>query len=112
VYATSLQKTPTKNKKTEASKPRPRNLVWDALEEIFYPSGIAPGQRKHVGALVRDFKAKGATPADIRERVERYKHEWPNHACTPNAILEHWDEFGPKPHNPLMGVRAKGVDEQ
>lgn len=76
-----------------ARKARAADPVWDALADVFYPSGIAPGQRRHVGALVRDFKAKGATPDELVKRVERYKRAWPDHACTPNAMLEHWDEF-------------------
>lgn len=74
-------------------KNRKTNPLWDALEAFFYPSGIAPGQRKHVGALVRDFKAKGATPDEIHKRADRYKRAWPDFACTPNSLLEHWDEF-------------------
>jgi hypothetical protein len=90
---------------------RPHNPIWDTLAELFYPSGIAPGQTKHVGALTRDFKSKGATPEEIRARAERYRREWPGHTCTPNALLEHWDTFAPKPRNPMMPEPLKGVDE-
>lgn len=105
------QKVCTPTGKPKKQKSRLPNLLWDALEAIFYPSGIAPGQRKHVGALVRDFKAKGATPDEIGLRVKRYRKAWPDFACTPNALLEHWDEFSPKARNPLFPEPAKGIDE-
>lgn len=103
----------TRKTKTGKSAPkvRARCLIWDALEAVFYPSGIAPGQRKHVGALVRDFKAKGATPEEIHKRVERYKRAWPDHACTANALMEHWDEFGPQARPDWMPEPKKGVGE-
>lgn len=110
-YAAKPRQPPLKKEKRKASKPRPPNPLWDALQAVFYPSGIAPGQEKHVGALVRDFKAKGATPDEIRKRADRYKKAWPDYACTPNALLEHWDEFAPKTRNPLMPEPVKGVDE-
>ena len=101
--------TPTGNVKTKKSKAP--NPLWDVLAELFYPSGVAPGQRKHVGALVRDFKAKNATPEEIQKRADRYRRAWPDMSCTANALLEHWDEFAPKPRNPYMPEPVKGVGE-
>jgi hypothetical protein len=95
-----------------ARKARAAEPIWDALQAIFYPSGVAPGQRKHVGALVRDFKAKGVTPEELVIRVDRYKRAWPDYACTPNAMLEHWDKFATKARPDWMPEPVKGVDEQ
>ena len=102
----------TESPKPSSPKVREPNLIWDAIAKLFYPSGIAPGQRKHVGALTRDFKSKGATPEEMEARIERYHREWPDCACTPNALLEHWDTFGPKPRPSWMPEPKKGVGEQ
>lgn len=104
--------TNTKSRAKSEKKPRPPNPLWGALAEVFYLSGVAPGQRKHLGTLVRDFKAKGATAAEIELRVGRYKRKWPEMSCTPNALLNHWDEFGPDPVEEVLGQPRKGVDEQ
>lgn len=74
-------------------KPRPRDPVWDKVTELWWNSGYAPGERTRIGKLVRDFKAKKATPEEIEARAMRYKQQWPNAAPTPEALVKHWDLF-------------------
>lgn len=82
---------------SSAAKPRERDGVWDALCEAF---GLKPQTKtecSRVGKHVRDLKLKGATPDEVRVRLERYRRIWPNVAATPEALLKHWDTLAVEP---------------
>lgn len=76
-----------------AKPPRPPDLIWDSVCQVFSIDPQTKSEKSRVGKIVKDLKAKGATPDDIRTRHERYKLEWPGAADTPEAILKHWDRF-------------------
>ena len=77
----------------QAGKTRARCPVWDAVEAVWYPSGVPTGRRTHVGRIVRDFKQINATAETIRQRTEVYRQLWPDMACTAEAVLKHWDQL-------------------
>lgn len=85
---------PEKEPEAGAKKGTP-NPVWDALCEVFGLKPVTEAERKRVGRIVRDLKAKEARPEEITQRLARYRQEWPNAAATPEALLKHWDAFGP-----------------
>ena len=73
--------------------PREPDLIWDAVCAAFGIKHVAPTDQSRIGKIVRDLKAKGADPADIAVRLDRYRAEWPNAADTPEALVKHWDRF-------------------
>jgi len=54
---------------------------------------VTKADNARVGKVVRDLTAKAATPAEIATRIARYRKRWPDMACTPEAVVKHWDEF-------------------
>lgn len=67
--------------------------IWDAVAALFFPSGVAKLEYKRVGRIVSILKDKHATPDDIRRRYRLYHDKWPTMACTPEALVKHWDTF-------------------
>ncbi|QNN24939.1 helix-turn-helix domain-containing protein [Planctomycetales bacterium ZRK34] len=76
-----------------AGAARKRDPIWDAVVEAFKLNPITKAERSRVGKIVRDLRAKGATPDDIRRRLERYRATWPDMTATPEALVKHWDMF-------------------
>lgn len=78
-----------------SSESRKRNLVWEALDEVFHPA--TPSERSNVGKTEREIRAamKNADDAaiadEIRRRVAAY---WPGLTKTPSALRQHWSELG------------------
>lgn len=70
-----------------------RNLIWDAICEIFGLDPVTKSETTRIGRVVRDLKLKKATPEEIRIRYQRYRSEWPKVSCTPEALLKHWDQL-------------------
>jgi hypothetical protein len=73
---------------------RRRDEIWDAVAFAFRLNPVTKADQSRVGRIVRDLKAKGATPGEIQTRLDRYRATWPNAADTPEALLKHWDRFG------------------
>jgi len=96
ISANEAEKKPPK-----PTKPRPRNLLWDAVVEAF---GIKGTESKTVGGRIgkvtRDLKAKEAEPADIPLRLAEYKRRWPDADATPEALVKHWELMAPPPPPP------------
>lgn len=79
---------------------RKRDLVWDAFVARFYPSGVAEGQRKSVGALVRDLKQLGVTDENCDQidlRADRLARTWGDAKLTARSLVKHWDRFASEP---------------
>lgn len=71
--------------------PREPNPLFDAVAEIFE---LNPAARRHaaiIGMATRDLMALGATPTELKFRVDVYKKTWPGIACTPRSIVDHWN---------------------
>lgn len=67
--------------------------LWEAICNAFELKPVTDADRKRVGRIVHDLGLKGATPADVPVRLDRYRRQWPNAAATPEALLKHWDAF-------------------
>ncbi len=77
-----------------SAKPaRDPDPLWDCVAAIWFGATVKKPQATRVGKVVRDLKAYGATPAELRIRVDRYKTQWPDAECTPEAIVKHWYRF-------------------
>ena len=80
-----------------SAKKRAPDAIWETVVQIWFPSGVAPSDQKRIGKIVRDLKAKGATPDEILTRLDRYRRQWPAAADTPEAVVKHWDRFAIEP---------------
>jgi len=69
--------------------PRPRNDIWDALEEILNYTPITKNELSEFGQVVRSFTHAGVTPAQMKESAKEYRRRWPDVDLTMHA-LERW----------------------
>ncbi len=76
-----------------AGKPRPRDLIFERVCELWFPSGVSPTDRTRIGKVVRDLKAHHATPDEIDARLARYRRDEPTWTDSPEALAKHWDRF-------------------
>ena len=74
--------------------PRPPNVIWDCVVALFFNGQDAAPHKSRIGKVVRDLKALGATPDEIRTRTDNYRANWPNAAATPEALVKHWQSHG------------------
>ncbi len=74
-------------------RPRAVDEVWETLAALFFPSGVAFTDRPRLGKWADTFRQKGATQRELILRRNRYKAEWPERACTIEALAKHWDQF-------------------
>lgn len=56
------------------------------------PAGDEPGKW---GKVAKAMAREGVEPADVRERAELYRHEWPKVEFNPNALWSNWGRFDP-----------------
>jgi hypothetical protein len=106
---TDQKSTPTEYARPR--KPRPRNLLWDAVCETFKLDPKTRAQCTRVGKRAKEFGELGATLEEIQTRAQRHRTTWPDCECSPESLLKWWDKFG-KPVRPdWMPEPKKGVDE-
>ena len=79
--------------KPEPATPRKPNPLWDALAKHLGLNPVTKGEQSRMGKAVRDLKLKGATPDTIAETITLYHAAMPDCACTPEALLKHWDQL-------------------
>ena len=53
-----------------------------------------------VGKMVANLREMGATPAELKVRIGRYRKTFPNAACTLTAIVNQWHTVS-KPAEPV-----------
>lgn len=98
----------------EEPKDRPRNLVWDAICELFAlePSQMTKAEQGKIGRVVKELKA--ATPDvtrdDIRRRAAEYRKRFPGAAFTPTALMSHWSTLAQPVTPPARNDSWKVVD--
>lgn len=75
---------------------RPRDELWDALTDEFgEPTNDSErGRRNKTLKLLRQ---SGATPQELRRRIEIYRAKWPDIDCTPTAIASNWSDLDRAP---------------
>lgn len=78
----------------ERTEKQLRDGLWDGIREV---TGFEPktdGDRKRMGKVVSDLRARGALPEEVPIRAGRYRQAWPKITLTPEAMAKHWDQFG------------------
>lgn len=77
---------------------REPDIIWDAVVRTWFPSPLAPVDKTRIGRLVTNFKAKEATPDEIKRRKMEAEYEWSGLGeITPEALLKHWDRWRKRP---------------
>lgn len=76
-----------------SEKQRKRDVLFDALRELFYPGPLSRRDGKLLGMAVSELLERGATPDEIRLRAKRYRSAWPDLTMTLTALLKHWHQF-------------------
>lgn len=75
---------------------RKPDLIWDATIEHLFPSlngsNLNGRDRKRVGAIVSDLKARKATPDEIAKRWAECQRRYDRPGV--DALVKHWDELG------------------
>jgi hypothetical protein len=88
-----------KKKPDNPPAPRPRNIWWDAICDIFGMKPVTRQDETRLGRLARDFKLKcdaaGVAPEEIEARRDVLAARWAKNdepaVVTPEALLKHWD---------------------
>lgn len=78
----------------ERTEKQLRDGLWDGIREV---TGFEPktdGDRKRMGKVVSELRARGALPEEVPIRAGRYRQAWPKITLTPEAMAKHWDQFG------------------
>ncbi len=88
--------------------PRARDEVWDEVAKIWFAGDVKKPDAARVGKLVRDIKAHGGTAKDVNQRIQRYKKEWPDAECTPEAVVKHWARFS---NDTINGKPSRSAEE-
>lgn len=100
-----VKKSASKPVKKKARKPREPDLIWDTIVAGWFSANLSDNDRTRIGLLVKLFKQKAIDADEIPVRRERYNRigfvqgQRPD-PCTPEALLKHWDRFGPESEGP------------
>lgn len=99
------------NCSTKVEQLRPRDPLWDSLEEEFgRPSNANErGKRNRAVKLLRE---SGATPDEIRLRCDRYRTGWPHVTLTPLALANNWDTLAQPLASSTAGRIALMMEEE
>jgi len=79
---------------TDGVIPRPRNLGWDALEEIFGYDPEEEGEQALWGKLAAKANEEDDPHAAVRARALALVSQWGAKALTAPSLLKHWQRFG------------------
>lgn len=94
-------------------KQQANDIIFDTLAAEFFPSGVGPDDKSRIGRVVRNLKAKSATPDEIRRRIANFPHKFPkcDTGCTLEGLNRQWDKLADgKPHIP--GRNPKLVERE
>ena len=86
---------------------RKQDLIWEAILEVFKMTTASKTAHARISKVVRDLKARHATPEQIRARAKRYQEMWPTMACTPEAVEKFWDDLVTKDYKPDPALRQR-----
>jgi hypothetical protein len=72
--------------------PKPRDELFEALVDVvgWNTSELTKAARGKINAALKELRAVGATPAEIRARAQRYRRMHSGATLTPNALAAWW----------------------
>jgi len=97
----------------EASASRPRDLIWDALEERF--GAVAPKTNAHArrNKAVGDLRKLEADPASIRRACSAWGRLFPGAVLTDIALATHYPQLVRSPAaRPLAAVQPEPLPQE
>lgn len=97
-----------------AAGARPMDPIWDTLLEVCGVKAgdkITPPARGAYNKAVKDLKAVGATPEEIRRRARIFAVRWGD-KITPTALVRRWNECTTNTGAPLTKTPKQVADEQ
>lgn len=77
----------------KAAKPRPRDLIWDALSAEFGEPATKT-EKTNRGRQARELREAGATPEDIAARIAEHRRRGEKWNLTANALMSNWTSLG------------------
>lgn len=75
---------------------RPRNLIWDALTQVF-GEATTESSRSRRGKVCRSLTAARASPEEIIQRARSWPRHFDDATLTETALEKHWDVLGRPP---------------
>lgn len=78
--------------KQEAKKPRPRNLIWDALVEVM-GAPVTSSEISDFAKTVKELNEAGAKPEDIAGFKAFWDREYTGATCTHRCYRQHWGKY-------------------
>lgn len=98
--------------KAEEPRKRQPDAIWDAVAAEWFGGTVAKPDTKRVGKVVSALKEHKATLEQFIERTARYRQQWPDAECTPEAVVKHWVRMGEagKPAAPSKGYGGAVAD--
>ncbi len=91
---------------------RPANPMWDVLSECFVEPATKT-ERSNRGRIMRELTEAGATPDEVRKRVNEHARRRLHWDLTENALVTHWAELAPRRNDgddisSVLGYRFTG----
>ena len=81
--------------------------LWDAFAAIFGDPISKKARARYENAVKTAFHAD-ILPETLAPAASRYRKTW-DVACNPQALLDHWNEFGPEAHLRSIPADVRGM---
>jgi len=75
--------------------PREPDRLRQAVIAAFALNPVTPNDWSRLGKSMKEYRAKGVKPEEVAGALLRYRQAWPNITASPDALINHWDKFGP-----------------
>lgn len=84
----------------EPQPPRPRDLIWDRMEELFGPVKHGTNSHARRNKAIHDLKLLDAEPDELSRALTAFQASWPKAHCTDIALATHFPLLRPKKIEP------------
>lgn len=94
----SLPVSKTESSKTELTgAPRKRDLLFEAVVDVCGQDArrLTGSERGRINKALKDLRAVGATPEEVRRAASRWATTYPSARLTPTAIAANWTTIVP-----------------
>jgi DNA-binding Lrp family transcriptional regulator len=101
---------PVSNERVQVTNTTPRqDVLFETVCSItgHDPKQLTSSERGKINRALKDLRAVGATPDDVRARAQSWGKRYPNATLTPTALAAHWSSL----QSP-SSVRAASLDPE
>jgi hypothetical protein len=96
-----------------AEAPAPRDELFEAVIEAWtgerWPVSLTEHSRSYANVAIRELRAIGATPAEVRRRGSHFLRTYERRP-TPTALVKHWAALGAPPPTTAVGSSRSRVN--